>query len=180
MKRQKPAELGIRAYARYRGVSQTAVQKAIKQGRITLKSGKKIDVAQADAEWQENSSPLPPSNGKREKPDAPSDNGSAASFAAARARKEAALADLREAELAEKLGQLIPVDYANSQLRSCIEAVGKPLRGLTPRLIRELARAGVVTPAQEVRARAVIDAELDRIHDELQHAAEKLDLVQES
>lgn len=42
-----------RAYARHRGVSQPAVNKAIKSGRIKLVEGK-IDAEQADKEWAAN------------------------------------------------------------------------------------------------------------------------------
>lgn len=45
--------VSIRAYARHRGVSQTAVQKALRSGRIELVDGG-IDVAQADLDWARN------------------------------------------------------------------------------------------------------------------------------
>lgn len=45
--------VSIRAYARHRGVSQAAVQKALRSGRIELVSGG-IDVAQADLDWAHN------------------------------------------------------------------------------------------------------------------------------
>ncbi|WP_412057318.1 elements of external origin [Bartonella sp. DGB2] len=46
--------LSIRAYARQRGVSDTAVRKAIKQGRITAESDGTIDGERADREWLSN------------------------------------------------------------------------------------------------------------------------------
>ncbi len=45
--------VSIRAYARHRGVSQAAVQKAIRSDRIELVSGR-IDVAKADLDWARN------------------------------------------------------------------------------------------------------------------------------
>lgn len=49
--------LSIRAYARHRGVTDTAVHKAIRAGRITPEADGTIDAAKADAEWTRNSAP---------------------------------------------------------------------------------------------------------------------------
>lgn len=49
--------LSIRAYARHRGVTDTAVHKAIRAGRITPEADGTIDAATADAEWTRNSAP---------------------------------------------------------------------------------------------------------------------------
>lgn len=43
--------ISIRAYGRHRGVSDTAVRKAIATGRITALADGTIDAARADAEW---------------------------------------------------------------------------------------------------------------------------------
>jgi hypothetical protein len=73
-----PPLLSIRAYARHRGVSQTAVQKAIADGRITRRKDGKIDSARADKQWAErtdHSKPLNSVTGDpklRRKPGAPS------------------------------------------------------------------------------------------------------------
>ena len=47
--------LSIRAYARHRGVSDTAVHKAIRAGRITPEPDGTIDADRADREWARNS-----------------------------------------------------------------------------------------------------------------------------
>jgi len=47
--------LSIRAYARHRGVSDTAVHKAIRTGRVTPEADGTIDPLRADAEWARNS-----------------------------------------------------------------------------------------------------------------------------
>jgi hypothetical protein len=47
--------LSIRAYARHRGVSDTAVHKAIRAGRITPGPDGTIDADRADREWERNS-----------------------------------------------------------------------------------------------------------------------------
>jgi hypothetical protein len=46
--------LGITEYARHRGVSLTAVQYAVKRGRITRRVDGLIDTEQADREWEQN------------------------------------------------------------------------------------------------------------------------------
>ena len=46
--------ISIRAYARQRGVSDTAVRKAIKAGRITPEADGKVDPVKADRQWQAN------------------------------------------------------------------------------------------------------------------------------
>jgi hypothetical protein len=47
--------ISIRAYARHRGVTDTAVHKAIRTGRITPEEDGTIDVDRADREWARNS-----------------------------------------------------------------------------------------------------------------------------
>ena len=49
--------LSIRAYAQHRGVSHTAVAKAIKAGRISKEPDGTIDPAKADAQWARNTLP---------------------------------------------------------------------------------------------------------------------------
>jgi hypothetical protein len=47
--------ISIRAYARHRGVTDTAVHKAIRAGRITPEADGTIDADRADREWTRNS-----------------------------------------------------------------------------------------------------------------------------
>jgi len=47
--------ISIRAYARHRGVTDTAVHKAIRAGRITHETDGSIDPDKADREWARNS-----------------------------------------------------------------------------------------------------------------------------
>jgi len=64
--------LSIRAYARHRGVSHVAVQKAIKAGRIPVEPDGAIDPAKADAAWKRTTDP-----GRTRKPEAGPAPGSA-------------------------------------------------------------------------------------------------------
>lgn len=58
--------ISIRAYARHRGVTDTAVHKAIRAGRITPEADGTIDADRADREWARNSDA--PKAGTRAKP----------------------------------------------------------------------------------------------------------------
>jgi hypothetical protein len=49
--------LSLRAYAKHRGVSLTAVQKAIKSGRVTTTADGKIDPSIADNQWKSRTEP---------------------------------------------------------------------------------------------------------------------------
>lgn len=49
--------ISIRAYARHRGVTDTAVHKAIRAGRITSESDGTIDPERADRDWSRNTEP---------------------------------------------------------------------------------------------------------------------------
>ncbi len=49
--------MSIREYARYKGISDTAVRKAIKNGRITPLANGSIDADAADAVWEQNKDP---------------------------------------------------------------------------------------------------------------------------
>lgn len=57
--------LSIRAYARHRGVSDTAVHKAIRAGRITPEADGTIDPDKADRDWTRNSEPPKAGTGSR-------------------------------------------------------------------------------------------------------------------
>jgi pyruvate/2-oxoglutarate dehydrogenase complex dihydrolipoamide acyltransferase (E2) component len=51
--------MSLRAYARHRGVSLRAVQKAIASGRISTQADGRLDAASADANWASNTAPRP-------------------------------------------------------------------------------------------------------------------------
>src|ERR1019366_3566186 len=51
--------MSLRGYARHRGVSLRAVQKAIKSGRIAAREDGRLDADVADANWASNTAPRP-------------------------------------------------------------------------------------------------------------------------
>jgi hypothetical protein len=51
--------MSLRAYARHRGVSLRAVQKALASGRISARKDGRLDADVADANWERNTAPRP-------------------------------------------------------------------------------------------------------------------------
>ena len=112
--------LSGRGYAKRRGVSHTAVQNAIKTGRITTVDGM-IDPAIADREWAENTDPstsrnsltgTPKGHRRGDKPPKPNESGGngrggGTGYGRARAAREAALAGIAKLQLDEKTGKLV-------------------------------------------------------------------------
>jgi hypothetical protein len=98
--------VSVRKYAEHRGVSHTAVQKAIKQGRIKTTADGKIDVEQADRDWDRNTSPV---NAPKRAPKSDGATGGP-TYAQSRAVRELYLARLAKIEFEERAGKLISRD----------------------------------------------------------------------
>lgn len=95
------ALISQRAYAKHRGVSHTAVAKAIESGRIEAEPGGKIDPEKADQQWNDNT------DARR---GAATAAGSAAlSLQRARAMREELAAKREQLELAAVAGDLVSV-----------------------------------------------------------------------
>ena len=121
MKGQPVLKMGIsiRAYARHRGVTDTAVHKAIRAGRITPEADGTSDADRADREWERNSDV--PKTGTRAKaakvavPETgtPSNDGPAAlptggtSLLQARTVNEVVKAQTNKVRLARLKGELV-------------------------------------------------------------------------
>jgi len=105
-------ELSIRAYAKHRGVSEGAVRKAIKSGRITKNENGKIVPTIADKQWQQNSDPAQVQN----KPQATFENTEAPalnvgpSYQQSRAIREAYNARMAKIQFEKETGKLISAD----------------------------------------------------------------------
>lgn len=116
--------VSLRGYAKHRAVSLKAVQKAIHAGRIRTTSDGKVDVEQADADWERNTGPRqrsiapsspPPRRAPAPAPDLPPRGQDAAvapplDYARARAVRENYLARLAKIEYEERLGKLVSRD----------------------------------------------------------------------
>ena len=147
---QTLAGLSIRGYARHRGVSHTAVRKALGAGRITPSPDGAIDPVAADEQWATATNLTKPRNSvtgvpkMRRAPGAPPkplgvpgvedgvasqpDEGGAprlvSSYAASRAAREAYLARLAKLDFEERSGKLVDAD----QVRAQIYGLGRRLR----------------------------------------------------
>jgi hypothetical protein len=102
--------ISLRAYAKHRGVSHTAVEKAVKQGRIRTTPDGKIDPEQADRDWNRNSSPVnAPARAPKAAP-AAEPLVSGPSYAQSRAVREAYEARLAKLTYEERVKKLINAD----------------------------------------------------------------------
>ena len=155
------ARLSIRGYARHRGVSHTAVQKALATGRIVAGEDGRIDPAVADSQWARSTNLAKPRNSvigvpkKRRTPGAPSDplgthdsgvgeapNGAAtddaarlvSSYAGSRAAREAYLARLAKLEFEQRSGKLVDADEVRAQIFALGRRARDSLLGVPDRL----------------------------------------------
>src|ERR1051325_8092336 len=116
-------QLSLRAYAKHRGVSLPAVQKAIRTGRITTTPEGKIDPVGADADWGRNTTPptmlsnAPNRTATRSVPPVGTAQQQAEplltglnSFAAARSVREQYLARLTKIQFEREIGKLVSRD----------------------------------------------------------------------
>ena len=128
-------DVSIRKYAEHRGLSHTAVQKAIKQGRIQLTSERKIDIEQADRDWLRNTSPMnapqPVANIEAV--------GSGPSYAQSRAVRELYLARLAKIEFEERSHKLVSRDEVKVAAFSMARTVRDSLLNIPDRIAAMLA-----------------------------------------
>ncbi len=97
------AAMSLRAYARHRGVSLPAVQKAIATGRITTLPDGQIDPAVADRDWAENTR-------YSASHDDDGETFGASQYTKARAVREHYQARLAKIEYEERVGSLVSKD----------------------------------------------------------------------
>lgn len=174
--------LSQRGYARRRGVSQAAVWKAIRDGRISTVAGK-INPKTADREWAENTDRSKPRNSisgdpnrrrRRGEPSAPMDldasseqtgiplrNGSgveASSYAEARAKREACLAEKARLDLELQMGTLVRADEVRRAAFNAARQARDQLIALPPRVAAIIA---ATDKPEEVRR--ILDEEIEKI-----------------
>ena len=141
--------MSIRAYARLRGVSHTAVQKAIKAGRITLNADGTIDSEKADREWARHTLPHVPKAAPAARvmampsPEPGLPSGAPAdpvtSYLRARAVNETFKAKVSQLEYEERSGKLIPAARAAEYAAMFSAVVKDTLTALPDRLAPMLA-----------------------------------------
>jgi hypothetical protein len=179
-----PKGLSRRKYAEHRGVSETAVRKAIKKGTITTQKDGTIDPAIADRQWEKNTDPTKPLNSvtgnpkhRKESPDAPSDpmlgkgNGQdkdpIAGYAKIRAARELYQMRLTKLEWEQKVGDHISREEVVAGARAAGQELTNKLLGF-PGLVAPLV-AGM-----DVRAcRTVLTKEVRRILEDLKKTIDR-------
>ena len=155
--------MGYREYARHRGVSLGAVQKALRVGRINANADKKIDAAVADREWDVNTdasriavsaievaAPLAQkeisfaalAGEEADKPAAEELTGSdnnASRYRESRASREFYVAAKQKLEYEQLLGQLINVDEAKRIAFTSFRAIRDSVLNVAARIKDQLA-----------------------------------------
>ena len=140
--------LSIRGYARHRGISHTAVRKALASGRITANGDGSINPTTADQDWASSTDISKPRNSVTGRPlvasrvsalrRAPADpvfaepsppgtggpSRLASSYADSRAARESYLARLAKLEFEERSGKLVDAD----EVRAQVFALGRRMR----------------------------------------------------
>jgi hypothetical protein len=154
--------LSQRGYARHRkelglrGGSLRAVQIAIERERIPVLPDGKIDPVAADLAWSANTTAPDPAarakNGRGHQL-----TGAGRDFAAARARKERALAAKHELELVLRQRNVLPIDFVVRELGGILAELNAFLEQLDQRLPPRL-----VSVQTEQAIRQIIRAEIER------------------
>lgn len=160
----------LRAYARHRGVSVEAVSKAVMAGRlkesvVVIRGKPKIaNIEVADREWGANTRPRvdqpQPQTAEETAVSivAPDYLKSRALREAAAARREAALADMAEIEVAEKRGELVPADEARAHIIEKFTVVKTRILGVPTRIAQQLPElAAAVVPVVDSLLREALE-----------------------
>lgn len=166
--------LSIRAYARHRGVSHTAVAKAIKAGRISVEPDGKIDPAKADAQWARNTLPSQNLNTGAAKPaakvatpsvstpvstalvstrevQAPLETRAAApDYQTSRAIREAYPARLAKLEFEERTGKLLNADEVKVKYFNLARLLRDRIQQIPRKVAPQIVAAVVAQPDQRV------------------------------
>ena len=161
--------LSIRAYAQHRGVSHTAVAKAIKAGRISKEPDGTIDPAKADTQWERNTLPsqsldtraskltqkvatpavsTPVSS--REAQASLETRAAAPDYQTSRAIREAYAARLAKLEFEERTGKLLNADEVKVKHFNLARLLRDRIQQIPRKVAPQIVAAVVVQPDQRV------------------------------
>lgn len=163
--------ISIRAYARHRGVTDTAVHKAIRAGRISTEADGTIDPSRADEEWARNTeSREAGTRGQAVRPTSPEGEGApagavagagGASLLQARTVNEVVKAQTNKVRLARLKGELIDRSQAIAQVFRLARAERDAWLNWPARLAPQLAaQFGVDAHAMHVALETAVRAHL--------------------
>jgi len=167
-------ELSIRAYAKHRGVTESAVRKAITQGRITKGKNGKINPQIADNEWGKNTDPaqIKPTFAE-EKPDYSQNSipssASGPSYQQSRAIKEAYGAKLLRLQFEKESKKLISIDDVKMSAFNAARMTRDRILNIPDRVIPQLVGKTNIFEMKEI-----LKAELIKALEELSKVNEKL------
>jgi len=167
-------ELSIRGYARHRGVAESAVRKAITQGRISKGKNGKINPKIADKEWGQNSDPAQiKAENAFDAPDysqnsAPSSL-SGPSYQQSRAIKEAYGAKLLRLQFEKESKKLISIDDVKVSAFNAARMTRDRILNIPDRVIPQLVGKTNIFEMKEI-----LKAELIKALEELSKINEKL------
>jgi pyruvate/2-oxoglutarate dehydrogenase complex dihydrolipoamide acyltransferase (E2) component len=163
--------MSLRAYARHRGVSLAAVQKAVATGRITLEPDGTIDPAKADAQWNQRTRVAQPpvsqatTTGATTKAttanaaaQAAGEDALSANYHKARTVREAYAAKLARLEYEERQGKLINAD----EVKVTVFNLARRLRDRMQQIPRQVSAQIVAAVAAKPDPREVEDI-LDQV-----------------
>ena len=161
--------VSIRSYARQRGVSEGAVRKAIKAGRIQKEADGSIDPVKADAAWDRNTNPAQqrqqtvPEKGLEEAPVPSQPNvekrGSAVpAYQTSRAVRETYAAKMAKLDFEERSGKLVQADEVQVAAFNAARQVRDRLFCIPPRLAAVLAAESDAHAVEQILQQELRDA----------------------
>ena len=177
---RKQELISQREYARRRGISHVAVQRAVAAGRISTVGGK-IDPTRADDEWSRNTDQSKPRNritgrpkharvpGEPSQPmdleEARDGTGTATGYARARAARELYLAQLAKIELDRQRGILVRADEVRLGAFNMARKARDQLIALPERIAAALAAT-----ADAAQVQRLLEEEIETICQEIADA----------
>ncbi len=171
--RFKGSAMTLSAYAKHRGVTPKAVSKAVAEGRLLASvvrvdgAPRILDAALADREWEQNSRERRDrwrlDGGKQSAEQAKTRAVNRARIEWAKARREAAEADIAEMKLEELRRQYLPRDIVIPDVRKMFALVRDRVLSVVPRTGK---RCPQLTPAQLALLEELIRECIEEISDE--------------
>lgn len=161
--------MGIREYARHRGVRLSTVQAAVAAGRIPavkVKGKPKIDWRKADKSWSDNTDP---SKQNRKAKGVKGEAEGSGNFAAARAVRETYNAKLMQLKFESQAGEVVSVAKMKAEWFRIARTVRDALMGAPDRLC---GRAAAIPdgPDRDAKLNAIWTEEIRSILEELTNA----------
>lgn len=158
-------ELSIRAYAKHRNISEGAVRKALKSGRISKNQNGKINPQIADKEWQTNTDPAQIKDVKEEvkanlavSPSTMSNVPSGSSYQQSRAIKEIYNAKLTKLQFEKESKKLISVDDVKISAFNLARITRDRILNIPDRVIPQLVNKSDIHEMKEILKTELVKA----------------------